>query len=185
MKKILSILCLCTLLWSSVTFGAVGDTVPSKYNAIWQIAASGLTSLMSKMDGIPDAYQATHGMTEWEAWVRLEYAQPGSLGKVFPSEVYSFIIGRFVGYDYGDTEIYEDFVAPVCSGGSGQITCDEDTLTSRDVMCYSWNFVDYTELTAGTLNAGTWTFDSLSAGNYVCTFSSNFDALPTSYLTVT
>ncbi len=184
MKKIIS-LCLSLVLWSTVAFAAAGDIVPDQYNAAWQIAASGLSTLITKMDGVPDAYQATQSMSEWATWIRLEYAQSGSLGKIFPIEVYSWLIGRFVGYNYGDTEIYEDYVAPVCSGGSGQVTCDEDTISSRDVVCYSWNFVNYTELAAGTLATGTWTFSGLSAGNYVCTFDSTFDALPTSYITVT
>ncbi len=188
MKKIISLCLISCLLWTSVAFAAAGDVVSDKYNAIWQIAASGLTALMTKMDGLPDAYQATQSPLEWVTHMRLEYAQSASLGKIFPNDVYVFIVGRFVGYNYGSTAIDINFVAPVCVGGTGQITCDEDnvqTPTGRDVLCYSWNFVDFTELAAGTLATGTWTFSGLSAGNYVCTFDSTFDALPTTYITVT
>lgn len=185
MKKIVSIYLVSLFLFVSLSFAAEGDKVPDKYNAVWQMAASGLSTLMTKMDGLPDAYQATQSMNEWTTWIRLEYAQPGSLGKIFPLEVYSFVIGRLIGYNYGDTEIYEDYKAPSCSGGVGEITCDEDTVSSRDVICYSWDFVDFTEFAAGSLAAGTWTFSGLAAGNYVCTFDSTFDALPTAYLTVT
>ncbi len=188
MKKIMSLCLISLLLWSSVAFAAAGDVVSDKYNAIWQIAASGLSGLLTKMDGLPDAYQATQSMTEWATWIRLEYAQSASLGKVFPIEVYSFLLGRFIGYNYGSTSVNPSFAAPSCTGGVGQITCDEDTVqipTGRDVLCYSWNFVDFTELAAGALATGTWTFSGLSAGYYVCAFSSTFDALPTTYITVT
>ena len=161
-----------------------GDIVSDKYSAAWQIAASGLSTLMTKMDGLPDAYQAVASMNEWIPWIRLEYAQPGSLNKIFPDEVYAFVMGRFVGYNYSKTAIHEDYQPPDCTGGSGQITCDEDTVSIRPVVCYAWNFVTFTEIAAGSLNAGTWTFSGLAAGYYVCTFDSNFDALPTQYLTV-
>lgn len=176
---------ICLLSLSSLSFAAGGDTVQDKYNAVWQIAASGLNTLLTKMDGLPDAYQATQSMNEWTTYIRLEYGQSGSINKIFPLDVYTFLIGRFVGYNYGNTEIYEDFKPPVCSGGVGEITCDEDTVSSRDVLCYLWDFVDFTELAAGNLVTGTWTFSSLSVGSYVCTFNSNFDALPTIYLVVT
>lgn len=185
MKK-LSLTFIIILLLGNITFASPGDKVADKYNAAWQIAASGLTTLLSKMDGLPDAYMATQSMDEWATWMRLEYGQSTSLNKIFPVAVYSFLISRLVGYNYGDTEIHDDYKPPTNPAVDGSdITCDEDpTGAARTVLLYKWDYVKFEESSiSGSLSAGTWTFSSVSSGSYVLAYS-GFDALPTIYLTI-
>lgn len=174
------ILILCV---SSVIIAAEGDVLDDRTTAAWQIVSSGLTTLITKMDGLPNAYQATQNINEWITWIRLEYAQSGSLGKIFPQEVYNWIVSRFIGYSYNNTTIKDEWKAPTCTAGVAEITCDEDTIASRDVICYAWDFTNFTEIAAGSLTSGEWTFTA-SAGNHVCTFDP-VDGVPTTYLTVT
>ena len=130
MKRI----CISLIVLSFLTgalLAAPGDFVSDKYRSVWQITASGLTTLLAKMNSLPGAYQATQSMSEWEAWIRLEYAQPGSLAKIFPSEVYSFLLDRFIGYNYGNTEIHPSYKPPVCSVDGSSIECAADTIAAH------------------------------------------------------
>jgi len=185
LQRSLFVLCILSFFVSSA-FSAVDDVVPTQFNAVWQITASGaLTNLSTTLTTQPTSVLAYANASESGIWLKWELGKSGSINKWFPATVYEFILSRYIDIAYGSASIHPDYTMPDCALSGSDIECDEDTQTvPRDVICYSWNFADFIELAAGSLAAGTWTFTGLaSATNHVCTFDANFDVFPTLYIT--
>jgi len=162
---------------------AAGEKVAEQVRSQWQIAASGLSGLLGKMNGIPRAYAATQAQDEWTTWIRLEYGQPGSLALIFPIEVYIAILGKLEGYNYGNVRIQESKKPPQNPSVTGStITCDIPA--SGTVKLYAWNFVDFVESAiVGGINENRLEFSSVPAGIYVLA-DDTLAKFPTTFLTV-
>lgn len=191
MKKLILALAMLGLL-TSVSFAAEGETVPISTNVLWQVSATlnmnnASNSLLAAMDGMSPGYASHGNMAEFIPWLKIELAQSGSMDKEFPNSIYREVISKIVGYEYGSPAVDALYLPPVCTLDGSDITCDEDpTGQSRDVVIFSWDFVDFTEGAAGSLVGGTWTFSGLSSGNYVCAYADwdTVGSLNTRYLTV-
>lgn len=173
---------------------AQGDIITNnRIKAQWQIAATlnmgnANNVLLSAMKTQPDGAYSQANMNDWMIWLRLELGKDGSLAKWFPTEVYAGVIAKIEGYNYHATKVGNLFLPPETPlGGVEECTCDSDAYASRTVKCWKWDYVDFTEQAAGSEAGGTWTFSSLTAGNYVLAFDDALTAesFPTTYLTVT
>jgi len=175
---------------------AAGDKITNlRINAQWQIAATlnmgnASNTLLAAMKAQPDGAYAQANMNDWLNWLKLTLGNDASLAKWLPNEVYQGVIGKIKNYNYNATAVGDEFLPPKNpSGGSGQCTCDDDDIITpaRDVLCFKWDFVDFIEQDAGSEAGGTWTFSSLTSGNYVLVFSGydTIENFPTGYLTVT
>ena len=172
---------------------AQGDKITNlRLRAQWQIAATlnmgnANNSLLAAMKTQPDGAYAFANMNDWQTWLKLECGKDGSLAKWFPNEAYAGVIGKIEGYNYNATKVSDLYLPPEnATGGSGQCTCDSDAYGERDVLCFKWDFVDFTEQAAGAESSG-WTFSGLSSGNYILAFDdyATAESFPTTYLTVT
>lgn len=165
----------------------------TRLNAVWQVAATlnmgnANNSLLSAMKTQPDGAYSQADIRDFEEWLKIEMGKDGSLAKWFPSVVYETVIGKIENFGYNKTAVGDTYKPPENPvGGAGQITCDDDSYGSRTVKCWKWDFVDYDEMPAGALDAGTWTFSSLAAGYYVLSFDDyeTNESFPTAYITVT
>ena len=175
---------------------AQGEILTNKrLNAVWQIAATlnmanATNDFLAVLKTQPDGAYAEANMTETKFWLKWHLGKDASLTKWFPSEVYESVIGKIIDFGYNRTDVGASFKPPEnAAGGSGQCTCDDDNYVTpaRNVVCFQWNFVDFTEQAAGSEAGGTWTFSGLSAGNYVLVFDdyATNESFPTAYLTVT
>lgn len=165
----------------------------ARLNAVWQIAATlnmgnSNNTLLSTIKTQPDGAYAEGKLAEMKSWLKWEIGKDGSLAKWFPDEVYSSIISKIENFNYNKTAVIESALPPQnVATSTGEITCDEDpTGGARDVLCFSWNFIDFDSQSAGTLSGGTWTFSGLSAGNYVLVYDdyATNESFPTAYITV-
>lgn len=165
----------------------------ARLNAVWQIAATlnmgnANNSLLAAMKTQPDGAYSQANINDFQEWLKIEMGKDGSLAKWFPGEVYASVIGKIENFVYNKTAVGESYLPPEnASGGSGEITCDEDsTGAARDVKCWKWDYVDFDEMPAGSLAGGTWTFSGLSAGNYVLVFDdyATNESFPTAYISV-
>lgn len=173
---------------------ASGDKITNqRLNAMWQIAATlnfnnssnGLSAILTTQ---PDGVYAQADILEIAIWLKWYLGKDGSLAKWFPREVYTSIVAIFENFGYNKTAIIDTKKPPQNpSGGSGECTCDSDAYGSRTPLCFKWDYVDFIEQDAGVESEGTWTFDSLSAGNYVLVWDdyATNESMPTTYLTVT
>lgn len=172
---------------------AQGDVLTNKrLNAAWQIAATlnmaninndFLTLLRTQPDG---AY-AEANMDEAIYYLKWYLGKDASLAKWFPQAVYQAIIGKIVDFNYNRVAVGDTFKPPAnAAEGSGQCTCDSDSILTRNVLCFKWDFTDFQEEASGTESGG-WTFSGLSAGTYILVFDdySTNESFPTAYLTVT
>ncbi len=165
----------------------------TRLNAVWQIAAALNmaidNSLLAAMKTQPDGAYAQANINDFQPWLKIEMGKDGSLAKWFPNEVYASVLAKIENFVYNKTAVGDLFLPPEsATGGSGQITCDEDAYgSSRDVKCWKWDFVDFDEMSTGSLDTGTWTFSGLAAGTYVLSFDdyATTESFPTAFLTVT
>ena len=190
--KRFSLILLTLIVLTSTAFAAPGDVVPIATNILWQCSATlnmnnASNSLLSAMNGMSPGYASKSSMNEFAIWLKIQLAQSGSMDNEFPDVIYQTLIGKVVGYGYGTPSVGANFLPPVCVLDGSNITCDEDpTGQSRDVLLFSWNYVDFTEASAGSLNTGTWTFTSLSSEtNYVAAYDDwpTIGSLNTRYVT--
>jgi hypothetical protein len=175
---------------------ASGEKITNKrINAQWQVAATlnmgnASNALLAAMKAQPDGAYAEADMNEWLNWLKLTLGNDGSLAKWFPNAVYQGVLGKIQDYNYNATKVSDLFLPPEnAAGGSGECSCDSDAYgdPARDVLCFKWDFVDFTEQAAGSEAGGTWTFSGLASGNYVLAFAdyATAESFPTTYLTVT
>ena len=165
--------------------------ISDKIRAQWQIAASGLLSLIAELNSVPKAYVAQQERVEsllripsdLLGWMKFKYGMSTSLGLVFPSEVYEGLFAMMEGYFYGNTRIVEGKEPP------GNISVVGDTIScdlpvSGVIRLYAWNFVafDESEIT-GVVNGSQLVFSDVPAGVYVLADNS-FEKFPSSFLTV-
>jgi len=163
---------------------ATGEKVAEQVRSQWQIAASGLSGLLGKMNGIPRAYAATQAQDEWTTWIRLEYGQSSSLALIFPIEVYIAILGKLEGYNYGNVRIQESKKPPQNPTVNGSTIACDIPATSETVKLYAWNFVDFVESAiVGVINGNRLEFANVPAGIYVLA-DDTLAKFPTTFLTV-
>jgi hypothetical protein len=169
---------------------APGDVVSDRVNSIWLIAAKPglLSELLNNMNAVPEGYAAKDNQERWAIWLEREILV--DLGKAFPAQVYTDVINKFIGYNYGNTRIADEYKAPQnVQVTTGQITCNEDpTSENRTVLLYKRVGMVFTEQAiAGTSDAGTWTFSTVPVGSfYVLAYGEHddFKSFPTEYLTI-
>jgi hypothetical protein len=174
---------------------AQGDKITNqRLNAIWQVCATldmnTANSFLTRIKTQPDGVYAEGNMNEMAIWLKWELGRDGSMAKWFPNVVYESIIGKINNFAYNKADIGVSFKPPEnAAGGSGQCTCDDDAYVTpaRNVVCFKWDFVDFIEQAAGSEAGGTWTFSSLSAGNYILVFDDYLtnESFSTKFLTVT
>ena len=172
---------------------AANDKVSDKIRGQWQIAASGLTTLLAKMNGIPKAYAAqfqtnsaapqNNAPDDWVTWIKLEYGQSSSLGLIFPKEVYEAILNKFEGYAYGNTRIIAGKEAPAnVTVVASKISCDLPP--TGVIRLYHWDYVDFTESAiTGAVNGNRLEFANVPVGIYILADDS-FEKFPSTFITV-
>lgn len=186
MKKFYLVLFVLSFLPFQV-FADAGDTLDDMYNAMWLIAAQTnmLDNLLTNMNAMPEAYQATVSQTEWATWLKLKIQL--DLTRLFPTQVYTELLNRVIGYNYGNARFADEYAPPDCTVNGTNIECDEDpTGAARTPVLYRRVALVFTEqAVSASFSVDTWTFSSVPANsNYVIAWSDNFASLPTEYITV-
>jgi len=143
-----------------------------------QVAATGWVPLtVGKANTININYRASNTMQSvMVPWLRVQAGSSDSLGIVFSTDVYSWIVSKLSDWTYASVVVPDDHKAPAaCAVVGTDITCDESA--GKTPYLLSWDGVEsYTDTGLVASNAGgkdVFDVSGQPAGNYSVTYSTD------------